>query len=268
MGRIASDFAIESGHWYLSDGSPYYTVKAKDGTDRFTNIRDARKVGARPGVTTIIKEANKFALNSWMQKQVMLAALTLPRRDGELDEDFCDRVLLDSKAQAKKAAEEGQALHTAIERSIQGKPYDERFKGHISNVWQSLNDLNINLSDGEAERSFCHPLGFGGKGDWHSKSQVVVLDFKSKEKIEDGKQYAYDEQLMQLAACAMGFGFRGWPKPINVFVGIKDQKVLVVDWDKLEPDGMKRGWKMFTCLLEYWVERNRYPVEQALGGEG
>ena len=34
--------SAESVHWYRQDGGPQYTVKAKDGNDRPTTIRDAR----------------------------------------------------------------------------------------------------------------------------------------------------------------------------------------------------------------------------------
>ena len=49
--------AAESVHWYRGDnGQPQYTVKAKDGSDRPTTLRDARKLNLVPSVTTVMKE--------------------------------------------------------------------------------------------------------------------------------------------------------------------------------------------------------------------
>ena len=75
--------ASESQHWYDQSGRPMYTVKAKDGTDRPTTLRDARKHGFLPSVTTIMSVMAKPGLESWKMNQMMMAALTLPRADGE-----------------------------------------------------------------------------------------------------------------------------------------------------------------------------------------
>ena len=40
--------SAESVHWYKQDGGPQYTVKAKDGSDRPTTLRDARKMDLVP----------------------------------------------------------------------------------------------------------------------------------------------------------------------------------------------------------------------------
>jgi hypothetical protein len=68
----------ESGHWYKKDGSPAYTTIGKTG-ERATTLRDARKLGLLPSVTTINGMLSKAGLDTWKQQQVLLAALTLPR---------------------------------------------------------------------------------------------------------------------------------------------------------------------------------------------
>ena len=47
----------ESGHWYTRSGEPMYTVKANNGQQRNTTLRDARKYDLVPSVTTIINVA-------------------------------------------------------------------------------------------------------------------------------------------------------------------------------------------------------------------
>src|SRR5690349_12080652 len=41
----------KSAHWYTRSGEPMYTVTAKDGSQRKTDLRDARKLGLVPSVT-------------------------------------------------------------------------------------------------------------------------------------------------------------------------------------------------------------------------
>ena len=55
--------AAESVHWYGQDGSPQYTVTAKDGQQRPTTLRDARKFNLVPSVTTVLKVAAKPGLD-------------------------------------------------------------------------------------------------------------------------------------------------------------------------------------------------------------
>ena len=110
----------ESTHWYAKDGSPAYTVTAKNGEPRPTTLRDAKKLGLLPSVTTIMKAAASPGLEAWKMNQMMLAALTLPRGEGENEESFIKRIQADSREHAKMAAERGTAVHAAIERFYEG----------------------------------------------------------------------------------------------------------------------------------------------------
>ena len=73
----------ESTHWYTRAGNPMYTIIGKNGKERNTTLRDARTLDLVPSVTTILGVAAKPGLEKWKQEQVLLAALTLPRQDGE-----------------------------------------------------------------------------------------------------------------------------------------------------------------------------------------
>ena len=102
--------SAESVHWYKKDGSPQYTVKAKDGSNRPTTLRDARAMQLVPSVTTILKVAAKPALEAWKMEQMLLAALTLPRLEGESEKDLINRIAFDSKETGKQAAERGSRI--------------------------------------------------------------------------------------------------------------------------------------------------------------
>lgn len=253
---MTNEIATQAGHWYAKDGTPTYSIIGANGKERSTTLRDARKLNLLPSVTEIIKCAAKPGLENWKQTQVMLAAMTLPRNEGESDEAFCARVLADSKEQGKKAAERGTALHGAIELHLQGRPYAAEWIPHTTAVVKACAEAGIDLHDGDSEHSFGHPDGYGGKVDWHSKSQFIVLDFKSKQKIDE-KVTAYDEHAMQLAAYARGLRIVQ-PRMVNVFVGIEDAAVKVHEW---EIKDYARGLRMFQSLLAYWQASKDYIPE-------
>ena len=74
---MASKFTAESGHWYAQDGEPMYTIVGANGVERNTTLRDARKEGFVPSVTTIIGIAAKPSLENWKIDQALNSALTL-----------------------------------------------------------------------------------------------------------------------------------------------------------------------------------------------
>jgi len=59
----------ESVHWYTKDGEPAYTIERADGKGfRNTTLRDAKKLGLLPSVTTILGVAAKPGLQNWLQQ--------------------------------------------------------------------------------------------------------------------------------------------------------------------------------------------------------
>lgn len=238
-----------SEHWYTRSGEPMYTVLGQTG-ERATTLRDARSRNLVPSVTTILGVANKPALNIWMQRQVLLSALTLTRKDGETDESFIDRVMLDSKELGKAAAAAGTDIHNAIEEFWTGQPLSRHFE-HV----KATNDLlRETFGDQEwiAERSFGHELGFGGKCDLHC--QTAVVDIKTKEFAPGGDVKGFSENLMQLAAYRVGLGIPS-ARCANIFVSRTHPGTVVLkEWTEEE---VQRGWKQFLCLLEFWqLEHN------------
>lgn len=242
--------ASESGHWYALDGSPMYQVEGANGKIRNTTLRDARKLNLVPSVTTILNVAAKPGLEAWKIDQALMAALTLPRNEGESLDDFKKRAALDAKEQAKAAADEGTNIHGAIESYFLAKPYHAKYVKHVHAVQDALSQFGNQTW--RPEKSFCSPLGYGGKVDLHSETHVI--DFKTKDFGPDDKVVAYDEQIMQLDAYRHGLGI---PEATmaNVYVSRThpgEVRVTVHD----EGDHFRR----FCCLLEYWkLSKNYHP---------
>ena len=242
--------ASESNHWYTRDGIPRYTVTGKNGQQRNTTLRDARVQSLVPSVTTVLNVAAKPALTAWLMNQVLMAALTLPKRSDEPDEDYCKRVMQDSKEQGRAAADAGTDIHAAIQGFYDGQvvhAHEKAVEGCVEAVKAAFG-----VQPWVAERSFGHELGFGGKCDLFSPTGIV-LDFKTKEFSDPTKVDAYDEHLMQLSAYRVGLGL---PKARcgNVFVSRSVPGLSVVkEWSA---DDLDRGWKMFVHLLTFWQLKN------------
>lgn len=238
----------ESGHWYLPDGSPAYRIVGKNGKERNSTVKDAREHGLLPSVTTIIGCASKPALDVWKQQQAILSALTLPRLEGESEEDWLSRVVADSKETAKQAAERGTQIHGVIEAFYEGI-YIPELPPYVRAVESAINE-HFGSQLWISEKSFAYG-GFGGKCDLVAKSGFVV-DFKTTEKDLDKLDYFFDHQ-MQLSAYRMGFEM---PKArcAIVYVNALQNKAKLVE---IPEDDLRIGWECFTHLLAFYRAKNK-----------
>ena len=243
----------ESNHWYAKDGTPAYTVTAKNGEQRSTTLRDAKKMGLLPSVTTIMKAAASPGLEAWKLNQMMMAALTLPRAEGEGEESFIKRIQADSKDQARKAAERGTQVHTAIEQFFDGQ-INANDLPYLEPVYKAVNDTFGNLV-WAVEKSFAAKSGFAGKVDLHSRDgEGVVADFKTKEFTSDTleKVAGFDENVMQLAAYRKGLKLPN-ARCANIFVSVTEPGLVVVkEWTQEE---LVRGWAMFDALKTFYYAK-------------
>ena len=250
--------ASESTHWYKRDGSPCYTVLAKDGSPRDTTLRDARKLSLVPSVTTIIKCAAAPGLERWKLDQMLHAALTLPRQVDEKESDWIGRVWLDSQETARKASERGTAIHAAIqERFDSGRitgRYDPQYEEHCLAAENAVFCWDQQYYDAETEESFASPLGYGGKVDLNGKPDFV-LDFKTKEFGPEDELKTWDEHHMQLAAYREGLGM---PKARCAICYVSVNNPGLSRLIEIPEEDLERGWEMFLYLLGYWKAKNRF----------
>jgi hypothetical protein len=237
----------ESGHFYTQTGEPAYRIIGKNGVERNTNLRDARERGLVPSVTTISGLLAKPGLNTWLQHQVLLAALTLPRIEGESEENWLQRVMSDAKSTGYEAANRGTRLHGVLEDFYKGKLVE--FPNFVYKVNSALEHHFGSNQIWEAERSFASN-GYGGKVDLIGDN--IVVDFKSKEG-DLSKIPIYETMTMQLAAYRVGLNM---PKArcANVFF-TEDGEVKIVEHDQ---EVLNTAWEMFSAIFYYWKLKNRY----------
>ncbi len=271
---LGTGLAGDQSHWYRRvDGAAVYEVPmtSKEGMRR-TNLKDARKLDLVPSVTSILKVMAAPGLEIWKAQQLLQAALTLPKKQGETLDDYAKRIVEDSKAQGIEAANRGKQLHAAIEDYIRGIISPE-WKEHLILLDKTLEQHGIDIHAGQPEHSFASQIGglwYGGKIDYyrnqkdHFLGDSIVLDFKSKDNIEPKKQLVWDEHAIQIAAYGYGlFGRITSSKPwaweafrgLNVFVGVQDCEIRVHEHP---PEDLERGLAMFSDVLSFWHRKNRF----------
>lgn len=267
------------GHWYERCGTPRYTVIGANGVERDTTLRDARKAGWLPSVTTVLGVIAKQQLEDWKVKQGILAALTTERRYGEDDEAFIGRILTDSREQAKKAAEEGTRVHDAIECSFKrGWAVPAFYRPHVEAVHEALFRLFPDVDDWVSEAHFGHPLGYGGKIDLHSPSTGIVVDFKGKDgnftELDSRgkpKRLIYD-QPQQLGGYRQGKRLCHHQAPGAIIFFSRDQPGKVKG-EIIDHETLTQGTRVFNAALALWQTLNQYdsrfthPQEEASDGQ-
>jgi len=244
-------FKSESGHWYTQEGEPMYTIIGANGKERNTTLRDAKKEGLVPSVTTIMNIIAKPSLETWKQKQLLNSFLTLEQGEDETIESFYYRCQTDSKQIGIQAAQQGTKIHGMIEKGFLGKSKNKTYK-----VIREFLDETFPDEEWIAEDSFCAESGYGGKIDLYSKSGIFV-DFKTKVNIKDKDpaRLVYDDHGMQLSAYAQGCGFDDVER-VSIFVDREDPTFISHHvWDK---DSHKKHLDMFNNILAFWKLSKNY----------
>jgi len=257
MTTAAMTVKSEGSRYYWPNGQPCYEIPKKSGKGmKKPNITDAREMGLVPSVTTILKVANKPALNAWLMEQAALAVLTTPRLEGEGLDAFVKRVLQDEQVQdeeASAAADKGSAIHGAIEAAIQGKPWDGVWEPYVKSVFPVIESLGkivwsekIVVGD-----------GYAGRADilLENDRNLTLLDFKTTKSMP--KKQSWDEHRMQTAAYAETIGNSGDRHILtgNIYISTilpgEVQLFLQEDWKRTYGLGFRK-------LLEYWQFINDY----------
>ncbi len=252
----ATKFKSESGHWYTRDGEPMYTIIGANGKERNTTLRDAKKEGFVPSVTTILGMVAKPSLENWKINQALNSALTLEKKDNESLEEFAYRCKQDSKEIGRKAAERGTEIHANIEKGFLGLGTSSTYE-----IIQSWLDENFPDEEWIAEDSFCANQGYGGKIDLYSKSGIFV-DFKTKDNLKgkDPAKLVYDDHGMQLSAYAQGCNIDN-PQRVSIFVDREDTDLVACHiWDT---ESHEKHKQMFNSILQFWQLVKNYEWQES-----
>lgn len=251
---LKDSFAKEGGHYYKPDGTPAYTITGANGKERNTTLRDARKLGLLPSVTTILKMAAAPGLERWKIGNAILSALTLPRSEGESDESYIDRIVRDSEEQARKARDKGTAIHGSVEKLFRyGRlDIDDPHADFAVAARKVITEWAGEI-EWEAERSFASELGYGGKLDLMARIGYGWLaDVKTTDKPLEGLK-TWPEHRRQLAAYGRGTGLVRAPAAIVYVNTIRPEARLI----ELDQEELEQGWHEFQALLALWKAANK-----------
>ena len=253
-----------SSHWYSSSGEPVHSVARVDGNgDRPTSLRDARKLKLFPSVTNILSVLAKPGLDVWKQEQAILSALTLPRIEGESDDDFAKRVVTDMSEQVARAADLGSAIHTACEIYAQSKALPE--SPEVAPLFAPVREW----FDNEVERIDCieravvhGEWGYAGRVDMVAKLKSTggwaVVDFKTQKVRRDAKGAVkpsfYETWPLQLEAYrqAILHGAQGKQPADIVSLVIGSTEPVPVTMN-IWPREHENYWRAFLNVRNLWV---------------
>lgn len=251
MGKL---IGIEkSSHWYTKDGLPCFEVPKKDGLGtRSVTIKDARKLNLLPSVTTVLSILEKPQLTIWKQEMAILASLTLPRVEGESDDDFAKRVVIDAKQISKDAMSLGTRIHTSLEMYFNSQSQldqDAWEYVHPVVVWIE-NNIDKSKPFEVEKRLASKELGFAGRTDlicYLKDGRKAMIDWKSKGTKEQyqHKMSFYNEECWQLSAYSM---IEEVDCLINI--GISTGKAGVIEVKEWTPEEVANGISIFKSALQ------------------
>ena len=264
MANVVVKYDAESAHYYLSTGEPCHG-----------DLRSARKAKAFPSVTTILKILESDALTRHKVDAAIVQTLTLPRNDGESEQDYARRVIETNRAELAGMAETGTRIHTLAEQVIADeaplhKDIDENLRPHLASLtcWaRAIDEVvlseDVVVHDGE---------GYAGRCDLIAKidGQTEIVDFKSKNfsKVapfhpempgfatadEEHKVWTDYKELLQLSAYSFAWAGEALPAR-NVFI---DRKTGAIDEKLYTAEQVHDAFEAFRACCCLWRKIKKY----------
>jgi hypothetical protein len=254
-------FSPEHAHWYKRSGEPMHTVMSLDNIERLTTVRDARKHNLLPSVTNILGVIAKPELGAWKQEQAVLAALTLPRFEGETLDNFARRVANDADSRSRAATEFGTSLHAEAAR-LGISPLEIDLNSPIApwsmqyRDWLTMNVERVLWT----ERTLVDTgLGYAGTADLlvqHKRLGLTLVDIKSQSVPQGGKPRRYNTWGYQLAAYRTAMGFHA--SCLNLVINSRaPDPVVEIEWSE---DDMRDCLAVFHSASLIWrIEKDYDP---------
>ena len=252
------------GHWYTREGKAKHTMpRAKGDGERNTTLRDAKKHGLYPSVTTLLGLFAKPGLQRWKDDQLLRVAFDNPPKLDESYEGYANRCLVMHEKPVEEAASFGTKVHDAIEAYFEGTHIPDELLGYIQPAldWKQENQLTFT----HRERLLVnHDYGFAGTVDIvgrGSENQQFILDWKTRKTKEGQKITSYDFQIHQIAAYAsthfgeeevLGHRVHG----ANCFISSSQMGRYEVI--RYSPEDLADAWKVFRSICEVWRSLKGY----------
>jgi len=248
-------------HWYDQQGVPVHRLPTPNGKTRPTTLRDARKLHLLPSVTNVLGLLAKPGLDRWKAHQVALAALRIPRDDGESDDQYVTRLVEGSYEVTDKAAGLGSRIHRALDGHWHGRDIPPDLVPYVEPTVATLRGFVRDVI--ATERVLINQAhGFGGTTDLvvtTLRGNRAVLDFKCR-RTEKGRPVEwYPEQLLQIAAyAATAFGEEDLPRVHGANILISSTEPGRVEVKHYLPDRLVEGFTTFSLICDLWRRLKEY----------
>ena len=250
------------GHWYTVEGEPMHSVLTVAG-DKFrpTTLRDARKLGLAPSVTTVRSLRAKPELDRWKMQQLLGVARHMPPERYEAEWEYADRVMkeYEDRKPLMTNSQVGTESHAALESLMAGIEPEgilARYSGIAHKLVDLIGSLFPGVDDWVCEHSFADPVhGYGGTIDIHSPSAGHIIDGKSKIRPIDSykPKDLTRENIIQLAAYGVGAHLPG--RCVNIYYHVEDESMRHFEWSD---DELADGWDIFKAELDLWKLVKKY----------
>lgn len=251
IAKPASSAGGDGARWYTRHGRFVPVALNKKGEEVAPSLREARRFGLIPSVTTILQVVANYGLQLWKEEQLILSAMTLPRKVGEGDEEFMKRVRIDASAQVKEAARIGKEIHAHIEHWI--KTGDTSSLGQT--FFHDFNEvLGFDRREVKTEVKISPHLGYAGTMDILCPDGVIK-DMKTQEwSTKEVKKFSlYDANKYQIG---------GYSNPSEKLAGAQnifiDRKTLEVQVKSYSRDEVALFRKQFMSIFEMWKTLKKF----------
>ena len=246
--------STSSSHWYDAEANSCHEIIGKNGKPRKTTIKDARENKWFPSVTTVLGILSKPQLETWKLKQVIDAALIVPRKDKEEIAAYYDRVIDAAFEQVDDAADLGTNIHKAIEEYLDEEVVTGPMQPYVYGVQKWAKENGVEFLKHEL-RLVNKSHGYAGTTDAiiQCPKGTGILDFKSRKSIPGKPMEAYEDQVIQIAAYDIA-NFSTIPGPqrigVNVFISTTEPGRVEATWyDHLR---LMEAWDAFNSALTLW----------------
>ena len=260
------------GHWYTRKGKAKHTMPlAKGDGVRNTTLRDAKKHGLFPSVTTLLGLFAKPGLQRWKEDQVLRIAFSNPPKLDESFENYANRCLLMQEKPVSDAADFGTKIHDAIESYWKGEHIPDELLGYIQPAldWKQKNQLTFIEFEKmlvNTDHGFAGCTDIVGKG---SDGQMFIVDWKTRKTKKGQKVTAYDFQIHQIAAYAATY----WGEEnvlnhrvhgANAFISSTEEGRFEVI--RYSPEDLAKAWIDFTALCQLWRSLKNFDPRNHVSG--
>lgn len=249
--------AEEGGHWYTPEGTLVatqpYADKKRAGESRQTTLRDARRLGLLPSVTTVLGILDRPGLRAWRIKWAIEIALSMP---GPTPEE----VLEATDSYVEWAAAQGTKVHLGLSEHLQGRTI--AIEPEIDEIvrefwpWYATSGLHIQRS----EHPIVSPLGYAGTVDYLGtyEGDAAIVDFKTQDFEVEKQALFYDEHALQLSGYAIGAGMADRKRLSVIISRTTPGLVAFHDWS---PEAARWDsawlnlWALWQDLKNYYPRR-------------